>query len=187
MNVPMKAMRLSRARDSFLFDNKAAGFKPETLRGYRDTLNSFIDFTGDLLVGDLAPDHVRRYVADLAIRPGQHTELISRAVLKHYGVIRTWVRWMYAQRILADRLTKYKPPRLSTRPPSKLTDDRPEDVRGSGRFRAYTDLSSSGRYSGRPCVGYSLPKTWSTSALIFSSATLAEMNCRVASISFRMF
>ena len=114
------------------------------MRAYRDALTSFIEYTGDILVRELGPDHVRRYIATLSERPGhyQGKTFSSHSLLKHYAVIRTWIRWMYAQKIIEERITDYvKPPRLSTRLPSILTDQEVDailgDLKKAGRFRDY--------------------------------------------------
>jgi site-specific recombinase XerD len=141
LGVP-REVRLTSAKETFLLDCKAAGLKPKTMRSYRDVLTGFIDFAGDMLVRELGPDHVRMYIAELTDRAGHYEgeKFSSHSLLKHYAVVRTWVRWMYAQKIVAERVTDYvKPPRLSSRLPSILTDQEIdilfEDLKEQGRFR----------------------------------------------------
>jgi integrase/recombinase XerD len=133
MNVPMKELRLAVVKQNYMLDNRAARLSPKTLRAYSDTLQAFIKFTGDITVLELAPDHLRQYIAQMieSCRFSPHT------VAKHYAVIRTWVRWMYAQKIIADRITDYvKPPRLPKTLPSNLSDAELEQLfSGIGNFR----------------------------------------------------
>lgn len=120
LGVP-REVRLTSAKETFMLDCKAAGLKPKTIRGYRDVLTGFIDFAGDMLVRELGPDHVRMYIAELTDRAGHYEgkKFSSHSLLKHYAVVRMWVRWMYAQKIITERVTDYvKPPRLSSRLPS---------------------------------------------------------------------
>jgi site-specific recombinase XerD len=141
LGVP-REVRLTSAKQTFMLDCKAAGLSPKTLRGYNDVLNSFIAFAGDMLVRELGPDHVRFYIAELSDRAGHYEgeKFSSHSLMKHYAVVRTWVRWMYAQKIITDRVTDFvKPPRLSSRLPSILTDgeidDLFADLKKSQRFR----------------------------------------------------
>ncbi len=122
LGVP-RDRHLTSAKDTWLLDCKAAGLSPKTIRGYKDALNAFIKFAGDMLVRELGPDHVRLYIAHLSDLPGRYEgeNTTSSTLLKHYAVVRTWVRWMYAQKIIEDRITDYvKPPRLADRLPSIL-------------------------------------------------------------------
>jgi site-specific recombinase XerD len=110
LGVP-REVRLTSAKETFMLDCRAAGFSPRTMRRYRDILSGFVNFTGDMLVRELGPDHVRLYIADLSDR-GHYARRSSRVLKKHYAVIRTWVRWMYAQKIVTQRTAEYsEPPR----------------------------------------------------------------------------
>jgi hypothetical protein len=58
-----------------------------------------------MLVRELGPDHVRLYIADLAdqqVQSGVHNAS-PHVLLAHYSVVRSWVRWMYAQKMITDR------------------------------------------------------------------------------------
>lgn len=112
LGVP-RQMYLTRARDSFLLDCRAANFDSQILQGYRDILNSFIAYTGDILVRELVPDDLRLYIADLAdvCEIGQ-PELAE----EHYGVLSEWIHWMYIQREITEPMSeRLEPPRLSAR------------------------------------------------------------------------
>src|SRR5512133_1286873 len=116
LGVP-RHLRLTSAKATWLLDCKAAGLSKKTVQMYDDVLTGFIVFAGDMLVCELGPDHVRFYVAELADRPGHYVgqPFTPRSLMKHYAVIRTWIRWMYAQKIIEERITDYvKPPRLSS-------------------------------------------------------------------------
>src|SRR6266511_5173589 len=93
----MRDTRLTSAKDTFMLDCKAAGLSTRTQRGYRDVLTTFINFTGNMTVKELKPDHVRMYIATLSEKLG------SRALAKNYAVIRTWIRWLYAQKLITER------------------------------------------------------------------------------------
>ena len=87
MNIgSMKEVLLSNARDVFLFDCQAAGLDPQIRYAYRDVLASFTRFTGNILVKDLTPNHVRAYIGNLADGPSEGEEHI-RSVKNHYAVI----------------------------------------------------------------------------------------------------
>lgn len=111
----MKEVFLTRARDTYLFDSRVAGLDSQTMSDYRDVLSSFILFTGNILVKQLTPDHVRMYIANLSDGPYEGEEHI-RTVINHYTVIHDWVRWLYAQKFITERTSdNAKPPRHMTR------------------------------------------------------------------------
>jgi site-specific recombinase XerD len=135
--------QLSKAKETWLLDCRAAGLSPKTMRAYRDALTAFIEYTGNITVRELGPDHVRRYIATLSEGPGQGEKFSSHSLMKHYAVIRTWIRWMYAQKIIEERIMDYvKPPRLSTGLPSILTDQEVDAIL-SDLWKDHASLSAS--------------------------------------------
>jgi hypothetical protein len=111
----LKEVLLSRARDTYLFDCLVAGEDPQSITAYREVLGCFIRFTGNILVKNLTPDHVRIYIAHLSDGPSEGEEHI-RTVINHYAVIHDWVRWLYAQKFLTMRSDDFvEPPRYLTR------------------------------------------------------------------------
>lgn len=111
----MKEVLLSNAQAIYLFDCRVAGLDAQTLNEYRQALRSFIRFTGDILVKDLTPDHVRIYIDNLSDGPSEGEEHI-RAVINHYAMIHTWIRWLYAQKFVVERSSSLvKPPRFTQR------------------------------------------------------------------------
>jgi hypothetical protein len=116
----MKEVFLGRAKDIFLFDCRVAGLDPRVVRTFRDVLGSFIYFTGNILVKELTPEHVRVYIDNLSDGPSegdQHT----LSVINHYAIIHTWIRWLYAQKFVTERTSgSIRPPRLIDRFPSDL-------------------------------------------------------------------
>ena len=109
----MKEVFLSNAKEIYLFDCRVAGLDSQTVGIYREALNSFITFTGDILVKELTPDHVRIYIGNLSDGPSEGEEHI-RAVINHYAVIHTWIRWLYAQKFLIERSNSdVTPPRFT--------------------------------------------------------------------------
>jgi hypothetical protein len=111
----LKEVLLSNAKAIYLFDNQVAGVDSQTLSEWREALTAFITFTGDILVKDLTPDHVRIYIDNLSDGPAEGEEHI-RAVINHYAMIHTWIRWLYAQKFIIERSSSFiKPPRLTNR------------------------------------------------------------------------
>ena len=111
----MKEVLLSRAKEMYLFDCRVVGLDPHTMVAYNDVLTSFIRFTGDVLVKELTPDHVRMYIANLSDGPSEGEEHLH-AVLSDYAVIHDWIRWLYAQKFITERSSSFaKPPRFLTR------------------------------------------------------------------------
>ena len=109
----MKEELLSNARDTYLFDSRVAGLDAQTLTAYRDILTSFIRFTGNIMVEELTPDHVRLYIANLSDGPSEGEEH-TRTVISYYAVIHDWVRWLYAQKFVTERSNSSFTPHLST-------------------------------------------------------------------------
>lgn len=111
----MKEVLLSNAQAIYLFDCRVAGLDAQTLNEYRQALRSFIRFTGDILVKDLTPDHVRIYIDNLSDGPSEGEKHI-RDVINHYAMIHTWIRWLYAQKFVVERSSSLvKPPRFTQR------------------------------------------------------------------------
>jgi hypothetical protein len=99
----LKEELLNSAKDIFLFDSQVAGLDAQTLNAYHDVLTSFVYFTGNILVKDLAPDHVRLYINNLSDGPSEGEEH-TRTVIGHYAVIHEWIRWLYAQKFVTERI-----------------------------------------------------------------------------------
>ncbi len=111
----MKEVPLNSARDTFLFDCRVVGLDDQTIRAYSAALASFIRFTGNILVKELTPEHVRVYIDNLSDGPIEGEEH-TRAVICHYALIHEWIRWLYAQKFLIKRSNdQVEPPRLLTR------------------------------------------------------------------------
>jgi hypothetical protein len=116
----MKEELLSDARKIFLFDCQVAGLDAQLLNAYRDVLGLFIEFTGNILVKDLTPDHVRLYINNLSDGPNEGEEH-TRVVINHYTLIHDWIRWLYAQKFVTERGTSTLTPYLSTLFPLRKT------------------------------------------------------------------
>ena len=111
----MKEVLLSSAKDTFLFDCRVVGLDAQTISAYSEALASFIHFTGNILVKELTPEHVRVYIDNLSDGPSEGEEH-TRAVISHYALIHEWIRWLYAQKFLTQRSNEHvEPPRLMTR------------------------------------------------------------------------
>ena len=117
----LKEVFLTRARDIFLFDCPVGGLDAQALRTSRDVLSSFIHFTGDIQVKQLRPDHVGLYIANLSDGPNEGEEH-ALMVTSHYDIIQTWIHWMYSQKFITERASRFvKPPRLTNLFSSGLT------------------------------------------------------------------
>lgn len=109
----MKEEFLSNARNIFLFDCQVAGLDAQMLNAYRDVLGYFIEFTGDIQVKDLTPDHVRLYINNLSDGPNEGEEH-THVVISHYSLIHDWIRWLYAQKFVTERGNNFFIPHLSS-------------------------------------------------------------------------
>jgi hypothetical protein len=117
----LKEVFLSSSRDTFLFDLRLAGMDHEARSAYRDVLNSLIRFTGDIRVRQLTPDHINMYITNLSDGPNEgadHDDL----VMSQYGMIQTWIQWMYVQKYVIERDGgSVKLPALTSIIPSRIT------------------------------------------------------------------
>ena len=109
----MKEELLSNARNIFLFDCQVAGLDAQLLNAYHDVLGLFIEFTGNILVKDLTPDHVRLYINNLSDGPNEGEEH-THVVISHYSLIHDWIRWLYAQKFVTERSNSAFTPNLSS-------------------------------------------------------------------------
>ena len=116
----MKEVFLTHAMEVFLFDYRVAGMGPEAVHAYRDVLRALIQFTGDIKVRQLTPEHVRMYIANLSDGPSEGPEH-SDMVMSQYAIIQTWIHWMYAQKFIIERDgSRLKHPDFASLFPSRL-------------------------------------------------------------------
>jgi hypothetical protein len=141
----LKEVILANAKDIFLFDCRVAGLDAQELNAYRDVLTAFVRFTGNILVKELTPEHVRVYIENLSDGPSEGEEHL-RAVITHYAVIHEWIRWLCAQKFLTRRSSEFvEPPRLLTRRFCLWDEEAGEMVRHGhfdtpyGRSSSFTD------------------------------------------------
>lgn len=107
----LKDVQLKEAVTAFLLDCHAIGVCYRAKRIHREVLISFISFTGDMVVRELGPDHVRMYIANLS--DCQSKDAPPNQLRRHYSIIRKWIRWIYAQNQIAVRgYGSIKSPRL---------------------------------------------------------------------------
>jgi site-specific recombinase XerD len=119
-------LHLSQALESFMLSCHSERKSPKTIRSYQDVLTRFITSIGDIPTDTLMPDHISDYIASLTNLPGKvaDRQFSSHSLMKHYQVIRTWVRWMYAQDFISTCPTnKTHAPKLGDPIPSALSDD----------------------------------------------------------------
>lgn len=141
----MRNVHLIEARDTYLLSCRAAGLRPHYLRIRQEILTDFIGYAGDVLVGELRRDLVRRYMADLSGRPGPplHPLLLKR----QYAIIEIWMRWMEAQKLILRRGSDYvKRPRLRrffplTSPARTLALISPSETQACKGRHSRTELS----------------------------------------------
>lgn len=98
----MKEVNLTRAKEIFLFDCRVAGWDAQALSMYYEVLSSFIRFSGEMRVGQLAPDHVRFYIANLSDGPSEGDEH-DYLVMCQYAMIQSWLHWIYSQSLINER------------------------------------------------------------------------------------
>jgi len=128
------------ALDSFLLACRAEGKSLKTQRSYEDTLENFVKFIGDMPVDTITASHFRGYIADVTSRQGIHGKISNNSVHKYYSVVRTFLRWMFDQRMMSSRITDLtKAPRLAEELPEILTDQELEKLfnylKNRGNFR----------------------------------------------------
>lgn len=109
----LKEVLLSDAKSTFLFDCRVAGLDAPILNAYHQVLGLFIEFTGNIKVKDLTPDHVRLYINNLSDGPNEGEEH-TRVVINHYTLIHDWIRWIYAQKFVTERSQSTFTPELQT-------------------------------------------------------------------------
>jgi site-specific recombinase XerD len=91
-------MKLKHEIEQFLLACRAENKAPKTIRAYHDILNDFLLHAGDVELEELNVATVQQYIGDLFDRPGRKAEKISsQTAMKHYTVVRTFIRWLYAQ------------------------------------------------------------------------------------------
>ncbi len=116
----LKEVSLTRAKEIFLFDCRVAGLDVHEINMYRNVLSSFIWFTGDVQVRALTVDHVELYITNLSDGPNEGDEH-DQWVMTHYVMIHTWIRWMYSQKFITERVSSsVAPPRLTNLFPWQL-------------------------------------------------------------------
>lgn len=118
-------INLSDAVENYLLACRAEGKSQKTLRAYHDILYDFVPAVGDIPVPDLTPQTIQAYIADLYKRPGRKNRAFStHSAAKYYAVVRSFIRWVFAQGWLEKRITDFtKAPRLSDDLPDCLTDE----------------------------------------------------------------
>ncbi len=108
----MKEVNLTRAKEIFLFDCRAAGWDAQALSMYYNVLSGFIRFSGDIRVKQVTPDHVRLYIANLSDGPSEGDEH-DHLVMCQYAMIQSWLHWIYSQNLINERPSNLdKTPRL---------------------------------------------------------------------------
>ena len=118
-------MDIKDAIDNFVLACAAENKARRTIADYRYFLETFAKFTGSIAVRQISPDLIRQYLVHSSSLMGRGGNFKApSSVLKEYQVIRTFMRYLYDQRIIKERVTDLvKPPRIPPTRPSVLTDE----------------------------------------------------------------
>ena len=134
---------LSQAFTEFMADCNGKNLTRKTLRAYNDVLHQWIQVVGkDKDVKELTVSDIRNYVASLQTRPGhqEDTSFSTHSVAKYYAVIRTFVRWLFAEELVPSILTvNFKGPKVSHDLPDPLNDEELGRLSRSVQQRCFRD------------------------------------------------
>lgn len=138
----MTTLMLSTAIENFMFACLSEGKSVRTIDSYQAILNQFLLFTQDKAVRQLSPDDVRKYIAHEITSPGKTGKKSTHSVMKYYQVVRTFIRWMYSQKMIDSIPTDYtKAPKLAQKIPHVLSEQQVRDLLRSlsdaGNFRNF--------------------------------------------------
>jgi site-specific recombinase XerD len=118
-------MTLDAALQGFVLSREAMRCTPKTLEHYHYTAGTFclwLRLQGVRMASEIAPQHVRAYLVSLQKRGLKDTTQHA-----HARGIRTWLRWLVAEGVLAvSPMRTVGMPRLEQRIPPPFT---PEDVK----------------------------------------------------------
>jgi integrase/recombinase XerD len=122
-------MKLSDAITDYLLTCEVEQKTKMSIAGYRFALGRFEDVIGgDTEIDKLTSSHIRLFMAHEMKRDvGKKTEsglLSTQSLHKYYTVVRTFIRWMYIQRMIPVCLTDYtKAPRMDQGLPTAMTEE----------------------------------------------------------------
>jgi site-specific recombinase XerD len=136
------AAALSSVIENYLLACRAGNVTPKTLRIYKDTLNDFKQFVGDLDIAELNREHLKNYVVMLQARPGKApgSTLSSHSVFKYYSVVRTFVRWAFFEGLTLENITaRMKTPEVTKDLPDPLTREEEDKLMRVISFRPLRD------------------------------------------------
>lgn len=85
-------MLLSTAIQNFLLACQAERLSRKTLASYELHLRQFLQYTGDLPVSEITPEHITRFIAHEGVREGKYGPLAPSSVHKAYSVVRRFFR-----------------------------------------------------------------------------------------------
>jgi site-specific recombinase XerD len=98
-------MKITEAMESFFMSMRVEEKSPATLEGYKYGLRFFLEATGDIEVEDLTPNHIRKFMVwDMARVVHGHPQS-KQSRKKRFAVVRSFVRWMYTEKIIDVRIT----------------------------------------------------------------------------------
>ena len=98
-------MKLSSVIEGFLL-HKTVDCSPHTIRDYRNTLNRFLEFTGDKAIEVIVADDVRRFLFDLRIE----RKLKPKTVRNAWIALSSMWTWLEQEFDLPQIAHKVKPP-----------------------------------------------------------------------------
>jgi len=119
-------MKLQELRQVFILDRRAQALSPKTMRSYGDITADFISYVGNLDCDELNADHVRTYMGSLYEREGRHGKFSTHSAMKHFQVMRTWLKWAKDQEYISPIMHKLHAPRVSADLPDALLPEEQE-------------------------------------------------------------
>lgn len=127
-------MKLNKAIESFLKEQKARGNTLKTIEDYRQNLSYFTDYAGDIEVSELDKQQILNYIVYLREKPknlGHKNKEVKEDVFISSVTLQTYVRhlkaflkWLYEEEIInIDLAAKVKLPKAKKELKKILTDE----------------------------------------------------------------
>ena len=105
----MKKKLLSDALREFLLEKQLAGLSVESIKDYRNLINSFVRFSGDIGVNEVTDMMVDEYLSDLLSRPLSRSTQIS--YIRNVKIFLKWLSGKYRVRYDYNRIHVPKEPK----------------------------------------------------------------------------
>ena len=105
----MKKKLLSDALREFLLEKQLAGLSVESIKDYRNLVNSFVRFSGDVGINEVTDLVVDEYLSDLLSRPLSRSTQIS--YIRNVKIFLKWLSCKYRVRYDYNRIHVPKEPK----------------------------------------------------------------------------